>query len=514
VTRYFCDDVSHWRNGEPRTVDVSAQVQLELGAVVDREAYRADVHEVIANVSSLGARDPAVRRAEIRRILTRTTTPTGAPVRLVDGGAGAPEVIRLPEAATRRPGDSAVSTRTDPRTELGPSLTGTFQADDLAARLADAEPRPDALAEAIRRTQPYDVRTADRVGRPWRVVITCPAPEGDPPTEHQIVFAGTGDAEQLDVFGIPASSWDLALEASASTDLVPARGTRRAERTLAGVLIGEALVAVVLACTTWVTGGLGMAAREAPGWLLFAVILGVAAMAFGAIGLFGSRTPEGNVNDTLVVRGYYDSRSEMLWISTAISIALFAAALVVAFAGPLSSDEGAIPTPTVSFTSDGARTTATVTLTASDVGIDQAPTITVRSFANRADPGTTIGSVAATGALDGRLFVHDVIGVPSGAQFLAVLVDVGGHGPATCTPLAAGDAGCTILAVPQGAHAVPTGGITSTATSTSTTVVASPTAVATASPSAVTTTSPTAATTSPSAGTTTFAPSSPVTAAP
>ncbi|MDP9185164.1 MAG: hypothetical protein M3O29_05805, partial [Actinomycetota bacterium] len=240
MTRYFCDDVSHWRDGEPRIVDVTAQVRLELGYIADREAYGADVHEVIGRIMQLSTDDRTDRRAEIRQILTGTRAPSGAPVRLVDGRAGASnQVIRLPEAGPRGGDLGTVSTRAELRTDPGASLTGTYAADELAARLASADPTPETLADAIRRSPTFESRTADRVGRPWRVVITCPVPEGEPPSAHRVVFAGSGEPEQLDVFGIPASSWDLALEASASTDLTPSHGTRRAERLLAWLLLAE-----------------------------------------------------------------------------------------------------------------------------------------------------------------------------------------------------------------------------------------------------------------------------------
>jgi hypothetical protein len=498
VTRYFCDDVSHWRDGEPRIVDVTAQVRLELGYVTDREAYGADVHEVIDRVLQLPEQDRANRRNDIRRILTGSNMVTRAPVRLVEGTAGTESnVIRLPEAAPPQSERGGLTTRTSVPADTGVSLSGTFPADELVSRLAAATQTRDGLEDAIRRTPAYETRTVDRVGRPWRVVITCPVPEGDPPADHRVVFAGTGEAEQLDVFGIPASSWDLAIESTASTDLVPSRSSRRAERLLVGLLGFEILGAVVLAWTTWISGGLGMAARETPGWLLLAVILGLGAMGFAAIGLFGPRSPEGNVNDTLVVSRFYASRTEMLWIAAAVSIALFVASVAVAFAGPLSSDEGSIPTPTVVFEQGDGRQVAVIDLDASGIGIDDRPTVTVRSFNGREDPGTTIGIIAATGTADGRLVVHDVIGIPAGADFLAVLVHVAGNGPATCNPLLADDAGCTVLAVPQVTRGsdIPPGtiGIGDTTATASGSTVPSPSApastVASPSPSVVPSTS-------------------------
>ncbi len=494
MTRYFCDDVSHWRNGQPRTVDVTAQVRLELGYVVDREAYSADVQDVIDRVRHVTTEEPGRRRAEIRRVLTGTATPGRAPVRLVDGRAGATsDVVRLPEAGAQRGDPGSVTTRAGLRSDTGTALTGVYAADELAARLASAAPTAEALAEAIRRTPAFETKSVARVGRPWRVVIACPVLEGDPPTEHQVVFAGTGESEELDVFGIPASNWDLVMEATATTDLTPSRGARRAERLLGGLLIAEVAVAVVLASTTWITGTLGMAAREAPGWLVLAIILAVCAMAFAAVGLFGPRSPDGNVNDTLVVSSFYASRTEMLWIAAAVSIALFGASLVVAFAGPLASNHGEVPTPAVTFAAEGRTTTATIDLDAANVGIDDRPTVTLITFDGHTDVGNTVGVIVATGTSDGQIVLHDVVGLPTGADFLAVLVNVDGNGPTVCSPLGATDPGCTLLAIPQPAArstitgAAPVIGIgsnaTSSAISTSTTSP-SPSASASASASA------------------------------
>jgi hypothetical protein len=451
---------------------VTAQVRLELGYVVDREAFGADVHDVIARVQQLRSRDRAERRAEIREILTGTSTPTGAPVRLADGPAGtSSRVVRLPDAGPGLGNGDPGSTRTETHTDTGTSITGTFAADALAGRLADAEPTPAALAEAIGRTPPYAARDVDEVGHPWRVVITCPVAEGDPPTEHRVVFAGTGEREPFDVFGIPASNWDLALEATAQTDLAPSHGTRRAERLIGALLLGELVVTVALVCTTWLTGALGMAAREAPVWVALAVVLAVGAMAFAAIGLFGPRAPEGNVNDTLVVSRFYSSRTEMLWIATAVSIALFAAALAVAFIGPIGADDGALPSPAVSFTSQGGKTSATLDLSAGNVGIDEGVRLTALAFTTATSAtGTTIGTVTTTGSPDGTVVLHDVVGVPTGARYLAVLVGVDGHGPASCTPAATTEPGCTVLAVPQAASATSSATTSSTSTSSAATV--------------------------------------------
>jgi hypothetical protein len=199
-------------------------------------------------------------------------------------------------------------------------------------------------------------------------------------------------------------------------------------------------------------------------------------MAFAAIGLFGPRAPEGNVNDTLVVSRFYSSRTQMLWIATAISIALFAAALAVAFIGPIGADDGALPNAAVSFTSQGGKTSATLDVAAANVGIDEGVRLTAQTFTTATSAtGTTIGSVTTTGSPDGAVVLHDVVGVPAGARYLAILVAVDGHGPASCTPASASEPGCTVLAVPQAASSTTASTAStaspSTSTSSATTVV-------------------------------------------
>jgi hypothetical protein len=62
--------------------------------------------------------------------------------------------------------------------------------------------------------------------------------------------------------------------------------------------------------------------------------------------------------------------------------------------------------------------------------------------------------------------------VPAGARYLAILVAVDGHGPASCTPASASEPGCTVLAVPQAASSTTAStSATSTSTSAATTVV-------------------------------------------
>ncbi len=87
---------------------------------------------------------------------------------------------------------------------------------------------------------PLDERTG-----PWRVVIECPTPVGEPPAQHRVVFTGTGDHEPAEVLGTPAVGWDLALEDAASVDLAPPTPSHRAERRLKVVLIAEMAIAAL-----------------------------------------------------------------------------------------------------------------------------------------------------------------------------------------------------------------------------------------------------------------------------
>src|SRR6185312_2905287 len=99
---------------------------------------------------------------------------------------------------------------------------------ELSGRLAIAHRDRGALFEAIRRapTVVAPAGTPDEV--PWRVVVTCPEPEGTPPVNHDVVFVGGGSVpEAAVVHGTPVDARDAALERDAGADLAPASALAR-----------------------------------------------------------------------------------------------------------------------------------------------------------------------------------------------------------------------------------------------------------------------------------------------
>jgi hypothetical protein len=520
MTRYFCIDPSHRRDGGIRPVDVTTQVRLELGFLPRESAYLASSSDVIRRVRQLSVGSPgsAERDAEMRRILTGTTHPLDAPVVLVgdlpdgrgpglydldDLRATAPGMSRTTASSQSGGSDDLIVISDEPhpsprrrfslssserqtaavqheaRTEVVPQ--GMYPVLDLARRLADAPADVDAIVETIRRTPTYEGRREEHVGSPWRVVVECPEVEGDPPEYHRVVFTGTGDPEPLDVFGTPAAGWDVVLEDAATTDLAPDRATGRAESFLRGLLVVEVATAVALLVLTWLSGGLAMASRETPGWLGLAMVIGLAAVAIGAVALYAPAGADGNANDTIVLRRFYESRSQLLSTATAISGCLFAIALVAGIVPPMISTNETLPSPTVSFDATGSPVTTTVRLDVGGIGTDQTVAVEIRQYATATGAGTTIGFVTANGDRDGRVIVDETAALDRGAQYMSVRVTVDGVGPPDCSPTTAGAAGCTVLAVPplgagvvQNGRVVVTNGATATATVTGPTATPSP----------------------------------------
>ncbi len=450
MTRYLCIDPSHGRADEIRPVDVSAQVRSELGFLPGLGAYHASTRDVVEQVVRLETRDRSRREAEIRRILTGTTAPVDGPVVLsAEGTDDASDVVVLPESPEAGRGGSTVTeTRTSTTTGQRVVPQGTFHANELAARLTTAPNDPEALLEIIRRMRPYDEDIQDVPGQPWRVVVECPQAEGDPPTHHAVVFGGTGDALPLDVFGTPAAGWDLVLENAVAQDLAPPISRRRAERLLAITLGVEIVTALALVGIAWASGGLGLAARESPGWLGLAVALALGAIGVGAIGLYAPREAEGNTNNTLVVGAFYQSRSTMLWVSTVLSAGIFALALVLALVPPMLAQQNTLPAPSVAFDVNEGSVTATVTLAATDISTDETLTVEIRQFADETGSSTLAALTSANGDSDGRVQVEEVIALGTDARFLSVLVSVDASEPITCTPVDTTGPGCTVLAVP------------------------------------------------------------------
>jgi hypothetical protein len=486
MTRYLCAHPGHERKGRAHAVDVTAQVRLEREFLPRESAYLASTDDVIARVVAIRTTDPVERLSSVRRVLTGTTAPIDVPVvlaaRSTDRVPGLYELdeLRRSDASIaglieRRvhatPGVDDVVVLTDPPGSEGESGTagsasetmtatqlerlqrarvlpqGVVPVMELSARIADAQPSEQAIVEAIKATPAVGAPLDERTG-PWRVVIECPTPVGDPPMQHRVVFTGTGDHEPAEVLGTPAVGWDLALEDAASADLAPPTPSRRAERRLRLVLLAEMVVAALLFGLAWASGALAQAVRETPGWLGFAVTIGVAAFAIGLIALLGRNDAEGNANDTFVLRRHYASRMQLLTTATMVSAGIFSLALASAVVPPVLDAEPPVPAPIITFAAGNRIVTATVQLEGRDVATDDLVTVEIRQFSAEAAEGVLIGRVTATGDSAGRVLVSEATALDRGARYMSVLVSVGDRSVGSCRPDVAGGVGCTIVSVP------------------------------------------------------------------
>jgi hypothetical protein len=547
MTRYLCAHPGHDRKGRHQAVDVTAQVRLEREFLPRESSYLASTDDVIARVVALRSGDSVDRLAQVRRILTGTTAPIDAPVvlaaratdrvpglyeldelrrsdssiaALIDrryhASPGADDVVVLSEGPSPAVGASSQGTETETLTTTQLEQVqrarvlpqGIFPVMELSARIADAQPTEESIVEAIKATPAMGTPLGERTG-PWRVVIECPTPIGDPPLQHRVVFTGTGDHEPAEVLGTPAVGWDIALEDAASIDLAPPMPSRRAERRLKVVLIAEMAIAVVLVALAWASGALAQAVRETPGWLGFAVTLGVAAFAVGLISLIGRSDADGNANDTFVLRRHYSSRMQLLATSSMLSAGIFAVALAAAIVPPVLDAEPPVPAPIITFAAGNRVVTATVQLDGRDIATDDLVTVEMRQYSAEQAEGVLIGRVTATGDSAGRVLVSEAMALDRGARYMSVLVTVGERSAGSCTPAGATGTGCSVVSVPPlGAGVVrfvPAESIDALLVETETVPSASPTVSPTAAPSP--SISPTAVTSISPAATVTVSPS-------
>jgi hypothetical protein len=486
MTRYLCAHPGHDRKGRHQAVDVTAQVRLEREFLPRESSYLASTDDVIARVVALRSGDSVDRLAQVRRILTGTTAPIDAPVvlaaRATDRVPGLYELDELRRSDSsiaalidRRyhasPGSDDVLLLSDgPSPAIGASSQGTetetltttqleqaqrarvlpqgiFPVMELSARIADAQPTEESIVEAIKATPAMGTPLDERTG-PWRVVIECPTPVGEPPLQHRVVFTGTGDHEPAEVLGTPAVGWDLALEDAASADLAPPTPSHRAERRLKVVLLAEMAIAALLVTLAWASGALAQAVRETPGWLGFAVTLGVAAFAVGLISLVGRSDADGNANDTFVLRRHYSSRMQLLATSSMLSAGIFAVALATAIVPPVLDAEPPVPAPIITFAAGNRVVTATVQLDGRDLATDDLVTVEMRQYSAEQAEGVLIGRVTATGDSSGRVLVSEAVALDRGARYMSVLVTVGERSAETCTPVGATGTGCSVVSVP------------------------------------------------------------------
>lgn len=493
MTRYLCVDQSHRRHGENVPVDVTAPVRAERALFPRPSAYLAITEDVIAAVTALD--EGSSRATGVARILSGVAEPQDLPVVLmsqhsVSRSPGHYELddLRSSEAAIERLAarvgtshvpaaasddlliieddeagpptlvdagnkPTAVLTRPSQRTRMIPQ--GVFRLNELASRLAIADDTEEAMVDAIRSTPVYDTRTAELTD-PWRVVITCPKAEGSPGTTHHALFTGTGGPEAAIAYGTPVDGWDMAVETSALVDMAPAVEVTRVEHRVWALIGTETLVFAALLAFGWASGALRLAARETPGWLGLSLVLAVAAIAFGAIPLFAVRDPAANMNDTFVLRQLYESRLIMLRWAAAISAVSFGLAMLAGVIPPLSEGGRSVPAASVTFDSAAQPVTATMRVSATDIGAGHALNVTMREYSTGDQVGTLVGDVTRNGNASGSIALAETFALDPTARYISVLVTTNGESPrAACDPTITGTPGCTVLAVPPPTPAVP-----------------------------------------------------------
>ncbi len=490
MTIYICAHPSHRRGVEVGSVDVTAQVRLERALLPKPEAYLAVTEDVLAAVRQLDD-GPNLRVGRIEQLISGVAGYQDLPVVLMSRGSitkesgryelddlrgaepsidrvaargGAPHMLATPAGddlviiddepvsgpaspeAARAP--TALLTRQPQRTQII-IPQGVFRLDELAASLAIADSTEPALIDAIRSTPLYDARTSLLGGTPWRVVITCPKAEASPAATHDMLFTGTGDLEVAVAHGTPVDAWDAQVEGSALLHMSPGAETSRAERRIWTLIGVEGFIMVALLAFGWLSGGLGLAARETPGWLGLSLVLGGSAIAFASIPLFAGRDPAANMNDTLVLQGLYESRASMFRWAAAISAVLFGLALMAGVIPPLLLEGRAIPAAAVTFDTSSRPIIATMRVSATGVGADDSLNVTMRGYGANDRVGTLVGQVTRQGGPSGVVSWTETFALDASARYVSVLVTSGQAPGPQCGPFVTGAAGCTVLAVPQ-----------------------------------------------------------------
>ena len=249
---------------EPGSVDVTAQVRLERSLIPRTDAYLGITEDIIEVVKGLG--EDGDRQRRIEQLISGVSEPQDLPVILmsrrsvirqpgryelddlrtrepevgrvlaqVDAAFEPParaedDVVVIPDAS--RPTAAGTATAQAPTAMLTREREqalvvipeGVYPLHDLAGNLAAAEREEDHLIEAIWDTAPVHSH-ASVLTDPWRVIVTCPRPEGTEAATHDVLFTGTGDPEPAVVYGTPVDAWDVEVEAAALQDMAP--GPRR-----------------------------------------------------------------------------------------------------------------------------------------------------------------------------------------------------------------------------------------------------------------------------------------------
>ncbi len=227
MTRYLCADPSHGLGADPASIDVTAQVRLEREFLPRESAYLAETGDVLRRVRELPDDDPDLRAADVRRILTGTTAPLDVPVILVAGDRvprapglyemdelrrsersiamlldryaqpglsreGSEDVVVLrEEIGTIRPDGTLIQPGCPPTPHGGAVPAGRDRhracprACSPCSNSPRGWPRPVGMKPRSSRrstTRRAQVRHRSTPPSPWRVMVECPVPTGEPPT--------------------------------------------------------------------------------------------------------------------------------------------------------------------------------------------------------------------------------------------------------------------------------------------------------------------------------------------
>jgi hypothetical protein len=509
MARYLCVHPGHEDDGIMNPVDVTAQVRLERALFPRTSAYLAFTDDVVDAVTGLPTRDPVERTREVYRILTGDPKPPNGEVILVppgrvereaglyemddlrdaepavdrlirrfeestDPAAGPDEVVVIRDDQTSDP--YGVTTATSPTTgvmqrtdiyrqpqaqtaygrpaETTTSTTpeGVFSVYELGQRLAEAEPTPDALLDAIRNTGVYRGPRPDPTAEDWRVLIECPVPVGDPAQFHKVIFTGRGDIEPTTVYGLPLAGRELLLEEAANRELAPAAAIQRADWRLRAIVGGELAVLLVLGLAGWLSGATGFVLREAPWALALAVVLAITSVATAVLTLTDPPVISGNGNDLFTIRHALNDRIEHLATTSWVSTTLYALALFFAVVAPVwAAGRGApsLPAPAIAFDTSTSPIVAAVRFTAEDMASGETMWVDMVSFDSAAGTGTRVGSLSATGDVEGLIEVDAPVSVSSTARYLAVRIWADEDTVPVCTPQVNSGPGCTVVPVPR-----------------------------------------------------------------
>jgi hypothetical protein len=459
-------------------MDLTDGVRLER-SLVPRPAVYLAVTEDLAN-ETLSMRGPSAdRRIRIEQYIAGEVEPANLPVvlvserssdrtrgryewddlrrdtslldRLAEGPAGNQpggdpndDVILLEDGTRDDGGNAGVLTRARPRVRVIPQ--GIFDLHELAARIAIAGSDEEAVIDAIR-TAPHASVGEMIADAPWRVVVPCAAVEpGELP--HHVLFTGLAGREPAVIYGTTASGLDLAVEETAPDDVFPSAELARVERGATMLVAAEVLIGTAVLLCAWVSGALGLAAREQATWLGASLVLAAAAVAFAALPWFVSREPDANMNDVFDVRRVYASRISLIGWTAAISVVLFGVALIVGIAPVLATDTAPTASTSVSFDTSASPVIATIEVDVTNAGSGEPFTIEVQSFASADGDGTVRAHLADLASEDGTAETVQQLAIPTGDQYLTVAVAPQEGALPICTPTTTQTPGCTIVTIP------------------------------------------------------------------